>query len=377
MEQLSRSRERELEAVWKARWRSLERDWQSKSPEPDQISKQHGGSDNDLQDHLRNSVSDQTQQGIKAGLVRTMMQGTVSPQTQQEIKSGLVRSMMQGTVSPQTQQEIKSGLVRSMMQGTVKPQTQQEIKSGLVRSMMHGPVKPQTQESINSSLTHSMRAAASEPSSAQELPGIPQELLLEDLLASRRALFREVKAQAQVPAEPRPARPKKVSAHAEQNIQSKLQHSVSAEVQGLIRSALGGGSVQDATGEHVKRRLGEMGGPVLRSRSVPRSRALAHSTQQEMNRIMPRTEERIRIQSTSTRRSTSVTRTTSVSQAPGRPRVPPPVQQPVQHPAPQPLQRPLHQPLSPVPVSYTHLRDHETVLEIVCHLLLETKLHHI
>ena len=34
-------------------------------------------------------------------------------------------------------------------------------------------------------------------------------------------------------------------------------------------------------------------------------------------------------------------------------------------------------PLSPVPVSYTHLRAHETVLDIVCRLLLEKKKQHI
>ena len=33
--------------------------------------------------------------------------------------------------------------------------------------------------------------------------------------------------------------------------------------------------------------------------------------------------------------------------------------------------------LSIVPVSYTHLRAHETVLDIVCRLLLEKKKHYI
>ena len=74
------------------------------------------------------------QRSIKAGLVRTQMEGAVSEATQCSIKAGLVRTQMYSTVSEETQCSIKAGLVRKQMTGTVSECMQRSIIAGLVRS---------------------------------------------------------------------------------------------------------------------------------------------------------------------------------------------------------------------------------------------------
>ena len=89
---------------------------------------------------LAGAVSQEVQNGIKAGLVRTQMEGVVSEEVHDSITAGLVRTHMEGAMSEEVQDSITAGLVRTQMEGTVSEEVQDNIKAGLVRTQMEGAV---------------------------------------------------------------------------------------------------------------------------------------------------------------------------------------------------------------------------------------------
>ena len=95
-----------------------------------------------VQMQMEGAISEEVQERIKAGLLRTQMQGTMSEEIQDSIKAGLLRTRIDSTVSEETQDSIMAGLSRVHQNESIR--SVQDVQVDLVRTQLEDAVAGNT-----------------------------------------------------------------------------------------------------------------------------------------------------------------------------------------------------------------------------------------